>query len=84
MRNFQYAKSDDNNGEKWYESLWGIVILALGVNLFSNWLYNRGVKQLRQKDRLSERKREQKHLKDYHGEHKSLQDIEDIEASLEL
>lgn len=80
--NYQYVTQaqEQQNDEKWYESLWGLVILTLGVNLFSNWLYDKGREKTRLKDQLLERKRERKHLERQHGKtpeeaHKEESDI---------
>lgn len=54
--------------EKWYESLWGLAIVALCINLFSNWLYDKSQQKYRIQDELREFRREQQHLKEHHSQ----------------
>lgn len=58
--------NNENNNERWYESLFGLIVLTLGLNLFSNWIYDKGRDQKDRRYQFRERKRERKHLEDYH------------------
>lgn len=53
-----YTSNQQNDEEKWYESLWGLVILSVGLNILSNWIYDKGRERIRLRDKNTERKRE--------------------------
>lgn len=65
--------------QKWYESLWGLVLLTVGMNLFSNWLYDRSQQRIRKQDQYKERRRERKHLEIHHGKSEQEAILEESE-----
>ena len=40
-----------NNEEKWYETLWGLIAVTLTMNLLSNWLYDKAQESSKPKRR---------------------------------
>lgn len=57
----------DSQQKEWYDTLVGVVIVSICVNLFANWIYDKGREKIRLEDQLRERRRNRRHLKDYHG-----------------
>ena len=53
-------QSSEQEQEKWYETLWGLVILSVGVNVLSNWLYDKGRERVRLRDLANQKRRERK------------------------
>lgn len=49
----------------WYETIWGLVLLTVGLNVFSNYIYDKGREKLRYLDSRRERQRDIDFLKDY-------------------
>lgn len=35
------SKDNKNNEKEWYENLWGLLVITLGMNLLSNWIYDK-------------------------------------------
>ena len=62
------SNTANSSTDKWYESFWGLAIVALLINLFSNWLYDKSQQKYRLQDELREFRREQQHLKQHHSE----------------
>ena len=67
---------NSNQPTKWYESLWGLVVLTLGLNLLSNFIYDKGREQLRLQD---ERRQRRRNIDELVREGKSEQEAEAIE-----
>ena len=42
-----YTSKQNNNEDKWYESLWGLIIVTVGLNIISNWIYDKGREGIR-------------------------------------
>ena len=80
MTNYQ-NQSFEQEQEKWYETLWGLVILSVGVNVLSNWLYDKGRERVRLRDLANQKRRERKHLERQHNKTKEQaeQEEQDIE-----
>lgn len=79
--NNQYVTQEQ---EKWYESIWGIAIITLGLNLLSNYLYDKARKKQDEIDIYRERLRERKHLEDYHDKTPDEARKEETETHLEI
>lgn len=62
-----YTSEQNNNEDKWYESLWGLIIVTVGLNIVSNWIYDKGREGIRLRDKNIKRKRERSHLQKYHN-----------------
>ena len=76
--------NSSQNDEKWHQSLFGLIVITLGLNLLSNWIYDKGRDQKDAKYQIRERKRERKHLEDYHN--KSTKDaiLDEIKTHSEI
>ena len=84
MTNYQ-NQSFEQEQEKWYETLWGLVILSVGVNVLSNWLYDKGRERVRLRDLAKQKRRERKHLERQHNktEEQAKQEEQDIENQVQ-
>ena len=51
-----YTSNQNNNEDKWYESLWGLIIVTVGLNIISNWIYDKGREGIRLRDKNIEKK----------------------------
>ena len=78
-------QSSEQEQEKWYETLWGLVILSVGVNVLSNWLYDKGRERVRLRDLTKQKHRERKHLERQHNktEEQEKQEEQDIENQVQ-
>ena len=54
--------------KEWYETIWGLAVITIFLNIISNYIYERGRERLRLSDKSRERLREIDHLEKYHGE----------------
>lgn len=64
----QFTEQQQKEDKEWYETVWGIVILSLGLNLLGNWLfekYKEPKKKLIDIDRINRQKRMDKIMDDY-------------------
>lgn len=64
----QFTEQQQEEDKEWYETVWGIVILSLGLNLLGNWLYEKykePKKKLIDIDRINRQKRMDKIMDDY-------------------
>ena len=89
---YQYYQNNQNENnqnnssqpEKWYDSLWGIALITLSLNLLSNYLYDKARKKQDEIDTYRERLRERKHLEDYHDKTPDEARKEETETHLEI
>ena len=84
MTNYQ-NQSFEQEQDKWYETLWGLVILSVGVNVLSDWLYDKGRERVRLRDLTKQKHRERKHLERQHNktEEQAKQEEQDIENQVQ-
>ena len=49
---YQYNQTEQSQeqNKEWYETLWGLVILSVGLNVLSNFLYDKGRERKRLQD----------------------------------
>ena len=74
----------NNNHKEWHESLFGIVVLTLGLSLLSNWLYDKSREAIRVKDKQEERKRDRLHLTKHHNKSNKSADLAQKEIDQEI
>lgn len=60
--------SEQQQPKQWYETLWGLAIITISLNVFSNYIYERGRERLRLSDESRERLRNINFLTKYEGQ----------------
>lgn len=77
-------QENNNNKKNWYETIWGLVILTVGLNVFSNFIYERGREAFRVRDKERERIRERDFLMKYEGRTREQADKESAQEEINL
>lgn len=69
--NSTHTLNTDNNvpiQKQWYETIWGLMLLTIGLNVFSNYLYERGRNSILLMNKKRERQKDIDHLVKYEGQ----------------
>ena len=82
MRKFKYNKT--NGSKNWYETLWGLAILTISLNVISNFIYEKGREQFRIRDKERERIRERDFLMKYEGRTREQADKESMQEEINI
>ena len=72
-------EQSDTNHKAWYETIGGLVIITLGLNLLSNFIYDRGREALRHSDKSKQRLKDIDFLQKYEGKTEQ-QAIEEVDT----
>lgn len=73
-QNMNHHKQSQN----WCESIWGLILISIFLNVISNSIYDKGKNHLRKLDRLRERRRRLNHSINYHNKtEKQAKEIDD-------
>jgi len=84
----RYINNVDNNktngSKNWYETLWGLAILTISLNVISNFIYEKGREQFRIKDKERERIRERDFLMKYEGRTREQADKESRQEEINI
>ena len=84
INNLNNTQENNNQPKNWYETLGGLIFLTIGLNVLSNFIYERGREQFRVRDKERERIRERDFLMKYEGRTKAQAEKESQQEEINL